>query len=86
MTNLPRRYMIIDVSAAGLRPSGSSGTGKIMATFRRMSRLQQLAGSDEFVFEVTSLLVCSVCAHRISHTASLGPSALMLQRLYPIWL
>lgn len=56
MNNLCRRSMIIDVSAAAQRPSGSSGRGKkIMAAFRWMSRLQQLAGRDEFVLEVSSL-------------------------------
>lgn len=88
MTNLCRRYMIIDASAAARRPSGSSGRGKIMATFRLMSRLQQLAGRDEFVLEVSSYLVCSVCVcvHRISHTTSLGFPSLMLQVFFPIWL
>lgn len=61
MTDLSRRYMIIDASAAEQRPSGSSGRGKIIATFRQMPRLQQLAGRDESVFEVTNLLIYIVC-------------------------
>lgn len=84
-TNLPGCCTIIDercwVEAIRViryrKNNGRSQTNVSTTTTR---------GRDESVFEVTSRVVCSMCAHRISHTASLGSSALMFQGLGPICL
>lgn len=62
MTDLPRRYMIIDVSAAWQRPSGSSGTGKNNCHFQtNVSTTTTSRERDESAFELTSLLISIVC-------------------------
>lgn len=84
VTNLPGCYMIIDercwveaIRFIRYRENNGHSQMNVSATTR---------GRDESVFEVPSLVVCSMCTHRISHTASLGSSALMFQGLGPICL
>lgn len=54
--------MIINVSTGRLRPSGSSGTGKISRFQENVTTAtNNKQGRDEFVFEVGPLSVTAVC-------------------------